>query len=127
MTEEIDNKLKMIVGKVAKLGWLQLSPDGEPIMHLADVEKTIYALFDDFEMRRIDAWVEEAEKGGTATVKLKEMPSTKIHNLEVAREVDAKVVGYMGKIVKGEACIMRICPFFKQGVPPGTQPVKAND
>jgi hypothetical protein len=123
MSKDIDDKLKIIIGKVAKLGWLQLSPDGEPIMHLAAVEKTIYALFDDFEMRRIDKWVEDAEKGGTTIKELKEMPSAAIRNLKFVRDTDARILGYMGKIVKGEACIMRVCPFFKQEVPQNKEQV----
>jgi hypothetical protein len=117
MNDKAKDKLKSIMGKIIKLGWVQLSPDGEPIMHLADVEKTILALLDEFEMSRIDTWVAEAERDGNIINKLKEMPSTKIHNMEVAQKVDATVMKYMGKIMKGEACIMKICPFFKEKVP----------
>jgi len=92
MNDKAKDKLKSIMGKIIKLGWVQLSPDGEPIMHLADVEKTILALLDEFEMSRIDTWVAEAERDGNIINKLKEMPSTKIHNMEVAQKVDATVM-----------------------------------
>ena len=60
----IEEKLKDIIGKVSKLGWVQLVNE-EPYMHLADVEKSIIAVFDDFEMSRINQWVEDAKKQGT--------------------------------------------------------------
>lgn len=117
MNEEAKDKLKSIVGKVAKLGWVQLSPDGEPIMHLADVEKTILALLDESDMSRIDVWVEEAEKSGNTISKLKEMPSYKIKNLELITKNVGQNGKWFGEIVRGKACIMKVCPFFKKEVP----------
>lgn len=59
-SEETKRKVIDIIKKVDKLGWIQ-KKNGEPFMHLADVEKTIIALFDGFEMKRIDQWVKDKE------------------------------------------------------------------
>ena len=113
-SKEIEDKLKSIIEKVAKLGWVQTTPEKEPYMHLADVEKTIIALFDEFEMYRIDKWVLEAEKDGTAC---KELPDMKIPSLSTALNSVESQRRVLAPLMKGERCVYRICPFFKQEVP----------
>ena len=56
--KEIDDKIVDVIKKVSKLGWIRRK-SGEPLMHLADVEKTIIALFDESEMERIDEWIKD--------------------------------------------------------------------
>ncbi len=60
-----DEMLKDLIPKVAKLGWVQ-NINGQPMMHLADVEKTVCAMFNEFEYERITEWAKtstKAEKG----------------------------------------------------------------
>jgi len=61
MTEDnIIVKVKDVIQKAKKLDWIAIF-QGEPYMHIADVEKTIIALLDEKQMERMDKWVEEKE------------------------------------------------------------------
>lgn len=50
-----DERIKEILLLAKKLGWTEPSPK----MHLADVEKCMFALIDDFELRRMQKWTRE--------------------------------------------------------------------
>lgn len=103
MSEEGEEKLKMIIQKVSKLGWIQ-TINGEPYMHLADVEKTILALFDDFEMWRIDSWA-------NAMPKPEKLPELKIPELERLRRISDNQAMLLRSMFKKEACLLKVCPF----------------
>lgn len=97
------DELKSIIPKVAKLGWVQ-TINTEPYMHLADVEKTIIALFDAFEMSRIDDWIKnipEPEK----------LPELKILEFEQLKRISESQAKMLGLMMRKEACIFKICPF----------------
>ena len=97
------DKLKMIIPKVAKLGWVQ-TINTEPYMHLADVEKTIIALFDDFEMSRIDNWVKNIPKP-------ERLPELKILESEQLKRIVESQRKMLGSMMRKEACIFKECPF----------------
>lgn len=108
-SKEIEEKLKSIISKVAKLGWVQKF-NNEPYMHLADVEKTIIALFDPTYMQTIDLWVNQAENRKEVP---EELPTLKHLDYERASkqlEIQAKILGQM---IRGEQCIFKegCCPF----------------
>jgi len=105
MSEDIGReKLKMIIPKVAKLGWLQKLPNGEIVMNLADVEKTIIAIFDDFEMSRIDGWC----KNIPTPEKLPELKILELVTLHKQLESQAKI---LGSLFRKESCLWKVCPF----------------
>jgi hypothetical protein len=56
-----DEKVKELIKKVDKLGWIE-KIKGQPYMHLADVEKTLSAILDEMWMTRINLWVKEKEE-----------------------------------------------------------------
>lgn len=96
-------KLKMIIPKVAKLGWVQ-TVNSEPYMHLADVEKTIIALFDENEMQRIDEWVKYLPKP-------EKLPELKISELLTLRKQLENQAEILGRLFRKECCLWKECPF----------------
>jgi hypothetical protein len=60
--ENIIVKVKDVIQKAKKLDWIIVF-QGQPYMHIADVEKTIIALLDEKQMERMNKWVEEKEMG----------------------------------------------------------------
>lgn len=118
-SEEIEEKLRSILGKVAKLGWIGKLND-DPYMHLADVEKSIIALFDPDYMLQIDLWVKEAENRKEVP---KELPLLKHREYERASH-QVKTQGKMlGMMFRGEQCIFKegCCPFKKKESMPITE------
>jgi len=61
MTEKNDVKIKDIIGKADKLGWISPIRKGKsyPEMQLSEVEKCMFALLDNDYMKQIDRWIEE--------------------------------------------------------------------
>ena len=112
MTQETNNKIKDIIGKVAKLGWVQ-KLNGEPYMHLADVEKSIIALFESDYMRNIDLWVNQAENRKEVPKELPELKHLDYERASKQLETQAEMLGMM---IRGEKCIFKEghCPFKQQ-------------
>lgn len=42
-----------------KLGWFSPNPRGYPFMQASEVEKCLIAMYDDFELKRMEDWVKE--------------------------------------------------------------------
>lgn len=104
--DEIGKKnLKMIIPKVTKLGWIR-TVNGEPYMHLADVEKTILALFDPHELARVSDWA-------ASQPEMKQLPELQILELERLRKSVKIQADMLGQMMRKESCIFKLCPFPK--------------
>ena len=58
---KIDEIIIKAIRGVDKLGWVQ-KINGEPFIHLADVEKIIFGLFDKDYGERINKWIKDSHK-----------------------------------------------------------------
>lgn len=59
-----EERIKVILLLAKRLGWIEPSKNSYPKMQLSEVEKCMFALIDDFELRRMQKWVEEKEVKG---------------------------------------------------------------
>lgn len=110
---EVNKQIIDIITKVTKLGWVSKMDDNR-YMGMADIEKMLSAIMDENYMQRIDTWVLEAEKSGTAC---KEYPVLKPRDYEMNRRLLTSQSEILGKIMKGERCVFKegCCPFDKKG------------
>ena len=111
MSKEIDDKIKSILSKVAKLGWVRKMDDNF-FIQLEDVEKIIYGLLDENYGYQIDEWI----KGMDVP---KELPALEPRDYKWLKNSVKKQGEIIGGIIKGEKCVFKEggCPFQKKDQP----------
>jgi len=98
MSKEVDDKIKSIIGKVAKLGWVR-KMDDNLFIQLEDVEKIIYGLLDEKYGYQIDVWVKESESDKTTP---KELPTLEPRDYKWLKNRVKTQGEIIGGIIKGE-------------------------
>lgn len=63
MNKDQEERLKKILNLADKLHWAFAPSKGQPypIMLLSEVEKCMIAMVDDFELKRMESWVNESK------------------------------------------------------------------
>lgn len=59
---EAEERIKDVISKAVKLGWIQPNPKGYPLMQLSEVEKCMLGLLDEDYMKRINEWVKDLQE-----------------------------------------------------------------
>jgi len=111
MTETTNDKIRDIITKVSKLGWVS-QMDGNRYMGMADIEKMLTAILDDTYMLRINDWVEQAERSGDVCT---EYPLLEPRDYKRNMRLLAFNSKTLGEIINGKRCVYKEgrCPFKK--------------